>query len=152
AKGLGCIPAPTLTRSGSPSCCRSLASAWLMADCVLLRRSAARVTLRSSMSTSNTTSRLRSRRRRSISFMTRCAGFVGQFVEALFIVRDRSTSLEWLRNDDAEPDTARCDLPSWHGRGRRLARAAESAARADECRSAEGACDQPGAYRADGLE
>src|SRR5262249_19984509 len=56
-------------RIGSESCLRSRASAWLTADWVRPRRAAARVTLRSARSTSNTTRRLRSNRRRSISFM-----------------------------------------------------------------------------------
>jgi len=58
-----------LSSSGSPSCWRSRASEWLTADWVRPSRSAARVTLSSAISTSNTTSRLRSKRRRSISFM-----------------------------------------------------------------------------------
>ena len=69
AKAVACMSLPPLIRSGSPSCSRSRDSEWLTADCVRPKRSAARVTPRSAMRTSNTTSRLRSNRRRSISFM-----------------------------------------------------------------------------------
>ena len=70
AKAVGCIRTPALINRGSLSCLRSLDSEWLTADCVRPSRSAARVTLRSIIRTSNTTNRLRSKRRKSISFMT----------------------------------------------------------------------------------
>jgi hypothetical protein len=71
AKVVGCIRTPALINKGSLSCWRSRDSEWLTADCVRPSRSAARVTLRSIISTSNTTSRLRSKRLKSISFMIR---------------------------------------------------------------------------------
>ena len=49
---------------------RNLDSEWLTVDCVRPSRSAARVTLSSTIRASNTTSRLRSKRRKSICFMS----------------------------------------------------------------------------------
>jgi hypothetical protein len=64
ARGVGRnLPEPRM-KSSSPSCSRSRPKALDTADWVRNTRSAARVTLRSSITASKTTSRFRSRRRR----------------------------------------------------------------------------------------
>lgn len=58
------MPSPRRTKSGSPSASRRRCNVWLIADCVTARRLAARVTFRSSRSTSSATSRFTSMRER----------------------------------------------------------------------------------------
>ena len=60
-KAVGSMRRPPFSGNGSPSCSRSRASRWLTADWVRPSRIAARLTPRSTISTSSTISRLRSK-------------------------------------------------------------------------------------------
>ena len=92
ARGVSTMPAGPRTSSESPSSARSRERAWLTADCVSPRRSAARVTPRSWTSASNITSRLRSiaaRASMALAGISSCTAFMDSCIPTIGFMSSR---------------------------------------------------------------